>query len=68
MVECDSLVEEALSTQLYFLLYGSGGSFGSGLKSQPESPSSLTQLPAILRGWIEFLGYSRECLLKAVSS
>lgn len=37
------------------------------IKSLPESPS-LTQLPAILRGRIEFLGYSREYLLKAVCS
>lgn len=49
----------------YFPHQGVGGSFPSGLKSLPESPS-LTQLPALLRGWIEFLGYSQECLLKVV--
>ena len=49
----------------YFPHQGGGASFTSGLKSLPESPS-LTQLPALLRGWMEFLGYSRECLLKAI--
>lgn len=45
--------EGGLSTRLfYFPLLGCGASFRSGLKSQPESPP-LTQLPAILRGWIE---------------
>lgn len=60
---------EAFSTRFpfYFPLRGCGGSFRSGLKSLPESPS-LTQLPALLRGRTEFPGYSLECLLKVIGS
>lgn len=37
------------------------------IKSLPESPT-LTQLPAVLRGWIEFLGCPGESPLRAVCS